>query len=252
MFMRFVQLKVNPVHMETIRPFYDKIVIPELQEMPGCLFAGLIQSSVHPHEYISMTLWNTKQNAEAYEKSGTYQKLFNQIKPLLAESTEWKIQLSENLELQYMPVPEETLLKQYTVTVQTEEKNTVPEDNPRMYVRIVSPRLQKGKLEEFRKIYSEEIVPVLRATKGCHYAYLVEGIQDKNDVISVTIWDSQEDAEMYEKSGRFAELTEKVKHTFSQLYQWKMALEKEVRGRVKTSEELKVSHYNLVTGKSFH
>jgi heme-degrading monooxygenase HmoA len=70
-------------------------------------------------------------------------------------------------------------------------------------------------------------------------------------VISVTIWNSKEDADKYERSGLFEELIEKVKHTFSELFQWKMALEKDVQGRINTSGDLKVAHYNMVMGRRF-
>ncbi|NIT57559.1 MAG: hypothetical protein GWN00_15415, partial [Aliifodinibius sp.] len=59
--------------------------IPELQKIPGCHYACLIQNGNNPDEFVSMTFWNTKKEAEAYEKSGVYQSLLNQIKPFLAE-----------------------------------------------------------------------------------------------------------------------------------------------------------------------
>ncbi len=107
-------------------------------------------------------------------------------------------------------------------------------------------------MEEFKKLYSAVIIPALKNTKGCQYAYLTESMQEENQIISLTIWDSKEDAERYEKSGRFAELTDKVKHTLSELYQWKMALEKETGKKAKTSEDLEVSRYSVVARKSFH
>jgi heme-degrading monooxygenase HmoA len=106
-------------------------------------------------------------------------------------------------------------------------------------------------MDEFKKLYADIIIPTLKKTPGCQYAYLTESMQEENQIISLTIWDSKEDADRYEKSGRFKELVEKVKHTFSELYQWKMALEKETGKKAKTSEDLEVSRYSVVTGKSF-
>jgi len=45
------QLKVNKDKYEVLRQFYDKIVIPELQTVPGCQFASLIQSSEDPEDF---------------------------------------------------------------------------------------------------------------------------------------------------------------------------------------------------------
>ena len=46
-------------------------------------------------------------------------------------------------------------------------------------------------------------------------------------------------------------MIDKVKHTFSEFYRWKMALEKNTGQQVKTSEDLKINKYSLVSGKSF-
>jgi len=251
MYMRFLQLKSKSANIEVLTSFYNSIAIPQLQKIPGCLFAGLVQSSTESNELISMTIWDTQENADGYEKSGVYQKLVEQMKPFLAESTEWKIQLSENLKLEYLPVPEEPVLKEYTIAAQSDFKQSNTKQSSRMYVRIVSSKIQKGKTEEFKRIYRDEIIPVLKTIKGCRYAYLSESLHEGYESLSITIWDSKEDAENYEKSGRFGEMIDKVKHTFSQFYRWKMALEKNTGGQIKTSEDLNVNKYRLVSGKSF-
>lgn len=251
MYMRLLQLRVDPDKFETLHQFYNKIVIPELQSIPGCQFASLIQSTHQNNEFFSMTLWDTKKAAEAYNKSEVYQRLLNLIKPILAESSEWKINLSESLELEYGPASEEPVLREFAVAEQATEPGEIPAENPRMYVRIFSVKLQEGKLEECRRLYREEVIPTLKTTAGCRYAYLIESLQEKNEVVSVTIWDSKEDADAYERSGRFDELVDKVKHTFSQFFHWKMALEKSHPGKIKTTDDAQLAHYSTVTAKRF-
>ncbi len=250
MYMRLFQMKIKPEQLPAYRQFYDETVIPEFQKMEGCLYATLIRSGHHEDECISMTLWDTPAHAEACEQSRVFEKLLQEEKQYLADSSEWKIQLSKELKLEYTPVPEEPIVKAFNVAAGTDEKIPAQETGP-MYLRIVSLRIQPGKIEKFRRIYTDEIIPVLRSVKGCRYAYVTESAKEKNDVISVTIWDSKQDAENYETSGVFAQLVEKVKDTFSDLYQWKMGLQKEFGGKVATSEDLKVEHYSIVTGKSF-
>jgi heme-degrading monooxygenase HmoA len=121
-----------------------------------------------------------------------------------------------------------------------------------MYLRILSLTIKPGIMEEFRKIYKEEIIPTLRKIKGCRYAFLTENAQDKSDVLSVTIWDSKQDALDYESGDVYAELNNKVKHTFSELYHFKAALERESGGKVVTSEDPQSTRYNIVTGKFFN
>lgn len=251
MFMRLVHTKINPEKFQDFRKFYDKKVIAELQKTPGCLCAGLMQSEQYRDECISMTLWEQQQHAEAYEESGLFQKLLAQARPYLADSSEWKMQLSKDYTLEYQPVEEEPVVKSFTVVEQKDSDVCDREKSQFMYMRIVSLRLEPGKLQEFRQLYREEIIRALCAVKGCRYAYLTESLKDENEVISVTIWDSKKDAENYERSGLFDKLREKVKHTFSELYQWKMTLEKEFGKKLATSEDMKVNYYSIITGKKF-
>jgi len=251
MFMRLLQIKLNPDYIEQFKNFYDVTVLPQLQKMPGCIFAGLIKSGPDNAEFISLTFWETQLNAEEYEKSGVFQGLVNQAKPFLSESTEWKIQLSDKMELEYAPVTEEPVIKKYSVELQKEEDDKPKYQSSQMYVRIVSMKIQEDKLDEFKKIYLETIIPALKKIDGCRHVFLTESINEKDEFISVTIWDDKKFVDEYESSGTFSELVGKVKHTFSQFYLWKMALEKEYRAKIKTTDDMKVETYNVVTGKSF-
>jgi heme-degrading monooxygenase HmoA len=251
MFMRLVQLYVEISSMDEFRDAYNKDVIERLQSTPGCKYVGLIESREKENEFISLTLWDSQEQAEDYEESGIYSELLNKIRPYLQNSSEWKIQLSENLELEYKPVTEEPVIKKYNVQAAGDKKTPGP-DTSKLYLRIVSLSIQIGEEDEFKRIYSEEIIPALLSTKGCNYAYLTQSVQEKNGFISLTIWDSKYDAELYESSGKFDDLVDKVSHTFSQFYRWKMALEKDYDANIKTSEDMKVEKYNLVTGKGFN
>ncbi len=73
-----------------------------------------------------------------------------------------------------------------------------------------------------------------------------------DEFLSVSIWNSKAEADEYENSGTFEELTNKVKHTFSRFYLWKMTLEQETKGEIKTSEDMKIDHYTIIAGKSFN
>ena len=181
--------------------------------MEGCLFASLMKNGPQPDEFISLTFWDTEKNAELYESSGTFQKLIDQSSPFFSESAEWKIQLSENLELEYKPVATEPSLKKYSVAVQSNNLNGIKAQPTTMY--------------------------------------LTESVGGGNEFISITIWNSKKDADFYEQSGLFAELLKKVEHTFSHFYRWKMTLEKDYSAFVKTSEDISVEGYSVVLGKSF-
>ena len=250
--MRLVQAKYKPDSLLKIRQVCDESIIPRLQTIPGCLCVCLIKSEVVRDEGISLTLWDSKEHAEEYERSGVFQELLGKVKPHLSDSSEWKIQLSKDLQLEYTPVPEEPVVTSYSSLAQAQ--GTIP-DHKRtsmMYLRILSIKVKPGKMAEFRKLYIEEIIPTLHDVEGCRYAFLMENIEDKNEAISVTIWDSKRDADEYVSNMIFDTLRNKVEHTFADLYQWNAALRMEYSGHVVTSEDPRVQTYNVVTGRSFH
>ncbi|UCH65261.1 MAG: antibiotic biosynthesis monooxygenase [Ignavibacterium sp.] len=250
--MRLIQIMVNPEFEMQFQHFYQFTVIPELQNMEGCRLVNLIKSSNQPGEFISLTLWEKQHQAEQYVKSMVYKKLSEEVKPFLSQSSEWKIQLTDDLQLEYKPVIQQPTPKEYVVAVETDPSIPAPRSGHDLFVRIVSVKIQEGKLKEFKDIYSNEILPALKATKGCLYAFLSENLKEIDEFLSVSIWGSKAEADEYENTGMFDDLTKKIKHTFSHFYLWKMALEQEIKGKIQTSEDMKIDHYTMVTGKSLN
>jgi len=83
-----------------------------------------------------------------------------------------------------------------------------------MYVRIIEVRIQPDKLDEFRKIYNEEIAPAVKAQKGNIEVFLMESQDRPGQINSFTSWESQEDGDAYERSGTYVQMANKAKHTF--------------------------------------
>jgi len=250
MYLRMVHVRYKPDSLSRIQDVYEKTIIPRLEKTEGCLCVCAIVSDKEPDEGISLTIWNTKEHAEAYEQSGLYQKLLAELEPCLDESSEWKMQLTKDLVLDYQPEEKEPAIKTYTSSVQMKKK--LPEQKTdHMYLRIVSHSIQAGKTEEYKEIYTQEIIPALQQVKGCRFAFLTENMKEQNSMLSITLWDSRQDTENYEKSGLFSQLKAKLAHTFSDLYQWKIALEKEYVKHAITSDDLRIDSYRVITGKSF-
>ena len=251
MFMRFLHLKINTDFIIQFQNFYESTVLSELQKISGCLFAGLIKSGPEENEFASITFWETQEQAENYENSSVFQNLIEKVKPFLSESTEWKVQLSDKMQLEYTPVLEEPIIKKFNVADSADDTGEINAKTQQMYIRIVSMKIQEGKLDEFKELYHNKVIPALKSTQGCRHVFLSQSIEEENEFISVTIWDNKQCADAYEASGKFAELVGKLQETFSQFYLWKMQLEKDYRAKVKTSEDMKVEKYNLITGKSY-
>jgi quinol monooxygenase YgiN len=250
MYMRFAQLKVKPAGITKLVDAYRKHVLPRLQIIPGCRCANLMQNRSHPETVISLTLWDSAESAESYEQSDEFRKILGGLEPYLAESAEWRIRLSESLELEYAPVVEEPVVSSYRIAAHS-DRDTSPFGSGRMHMRIVSHNVQPDKIDEFKQIYQEEILPVLLDTDGCFFAYLIQDAKAENELISITIWDSRLAAEQYESSGQYQAFLSKLKHTLSRFYQWKMALERNSDLHVKTSADVSLTHYTVVAGKCF-
>ncbi len=250
MYMRFVQLRIKPEQLDELRIVYERDIIPALQKVDGCLFASLIHAAGHEDECISMTLWEHPRKAEAYEKGGVYAALLEHISGYLADSSEWRVHLSRDLTVEYGPVQEEPVVKAFDVPG-TRPADLQAQKTGGLFVRIVSPQIRPGMMGEFRRIYDQEVLPALRQVPGVRYAAVTENVHRPDEAISITIWDSKQDADSYEISGKFDALTEKVKSTFTGVYQWKMQLERETGSQVVTSGDPSGEGYSVVAGKSF-
>lgn len=248
MHLRFVQVRIASSNINMLRSVYEAKIIPTMQTIEGCLYVGLFQNTQHPDDCISISLWSDRGKIDAYEKSGVFTKLLDASKPYFDQSSEWKMNLSDDLTLTYTQVPQEAVVKDFTIS--SSGQQPIISDKT-LFVRIVSHQVHAGMKEEFRKIYDGEVLPSLRMVSGCRSAYLMEYPEDEGKLFSITIWDTHADADVYEQSGMFETLLDKLRPTLSGVYQWKMRLERETGAQIVTTDDITVEGYAMVTGMSF-
>jgi len=249
MYLRLVQRKLKEDSLSVAKNIYDSKAIPIFRKVDGCIFAGLILDETNIGSAISMTLWTDKEKAETYEKSGIHQQILDVWKNFLEDSAEMKIQLSQDFKLEYKAVQKEPEVKAGEIVTPVENDLDKQDITEHMHLRIVSVNLREDKVKEFENLYESVVIPTLKKQKGCIMAFLTENEDKNNNIISVTIWNRKEDAEAYEKSGKFSELVKQVDHTFTEMTRWKMSLDGKEGKRAATSEEMLVSHYDILTGK---
>lgn len=246
MFMRFVHLKVTKDTFWETRTFYDEKVIPALQATEGCLFASLLQPTTEMEECVSMTVWVSREDAEAYENSGVYDHLLDESDEALAgESPGQNESTGAGTIGRSLHDPE---VEGFPVEASGGAEILDGASSSRLFLRLVAVQVDANRFEELRQRYNDEIVPALQGVSGCRAAFLVEGIKTRTRALSVTIWDSEEDAVRYEISGRFDEFVSRLREFFSGLYQWRLSLSPSGSDRV-SGKELEVSGYNIVTGR---
>ncbi len=251
MYLRMVEANVIKGKEAWLERVYEDNILHSLAKTPGCVFAGLMYSVDSSNKYLSLTIWNDKQDAENYVENGGFNKNLEKVNPALVDSNEWKIRLTKNHEIEYAPVQDNPVVRSYS----TDKTNVpVPESDkvPRYYMRVLSLKINPGKMEEFSKLYHKYILPKLKKVNGCKYAFLIDDTSGENEILSFTIWDNPDSIHEYENNGLFQSLIDGVKHTFSELYQWKLSLE-QTPGKNKsvTSHDIVVQTFTVVASKNF-
>lgn len=240
MFMRFLRLLAREEKLPDLKRFYLEQALPALQATEGCLYAALLQQAVYPDECISLTLWRDRETQQIYESTPVYKRLLEKCEPFLQAHEAWKVR--SFVARKSTEGPES---RAYRVETGAETIwDPVPE---RIYLRIVSVVVKPGAHEEFKRLYLEHVVPTLADVDGCHAVFLVEDPENPEQLLSVTLWESEERAIRYELAGVFEELSVRLRHTFEDLKAWSLA---SAEGG-STVDGLQVRGYNFVVARRF-
>jgi heme-degrading monooxygenase HmoA len=244
MYLRFVRLLVREGAEAKFVAFYRDRVIPALRSTDGCRFAGLLTPWHGSEAHQSLTIWDSPEHSEAYERGPLFEQLSRESAPMLSARAEWRVRLTRN--------PEETIDPSQRVVPSTgyvigESGGAgLPAGGPPVFVRIASVRIDPAQRAEFEELYRLEVIPALKERHGCRGVLLAEGAAQANEILSISLWDREEDAVRYEMSGEPERLTARLKSTFSRLYDWGMTLGGEREARTSAPE---VTSYHLVQGQ---
>jgi heme-degrading monooxygenase HmoA len=84
-----------------------------------------------------------------------------------------------------------------------------------MFARLTFISIQPERMEELKRIYNEEILPVVKSQKGNVGIWLLEPTNSADEYISLTEWTSEEEANAYEASGTYRTLVDKIKDMYT-------------------------------------
>lgn len=85
-----------------------------------------------------------------------------------------------------------------------------------MYVRMTFFKVKPGKMDALRNLYVNEVIPAHKGNKGIRFVHLLEGLDGRDEGISVTAWDTKGDLEMYERSGEYQKTVSKFNEMFAE------------------------------------
>jgi len=84
-----------------------------------------------------------------------------------------------------------------------------------MIVRLTFLNFFPEKIDELKKFYNEVAIPTVKSQKGNLDCRLLEPADPKDEYISMTVWDNQQDADVYQSTGVYKQLVDKIRHSFS-------------------------------------
>jgi quinol monooxygenase YgiN len=97
MFVRLTFCKFLPERVNEARKVYNEEVIPAIRKQKGLLNIRFLEPTDNAGDYISITEWETKADADLYESTGLYKKLVSKLEPFFARQPELKTYTVEQI-----------------------------------------------------------------------------------------------------------------------------------------------------------
>jgi heme-degrading monooxygenase HmoA len=85
MVVRLTRFSLSPEKAAEAKRIYQQEVVPEIKKQKGNTNVMLLEPTDGSNEYISVTVWEDKSDAEAYESSGKYKQMVDKIKGLITD-----------------------------------------------------------------------------------------------------------------------------------------------------------------------
>lgn len=86
MWVRLTFIKIQPDKVDEVRKIYYNEIVPTVKAQKGNVDIYLMEPVGEDEEFISLTSWDSKENGDSYETSGTYPEMVNKVKHGFAES----------------------------------------------------------------------------------------------------------------------------------------------------------------------
>ena len=83
-----------------------------------------------------------------------------------------------------------------------------------MHARLTIVQIKPDLIDEIAKLYEDSVIPAAKSQKGFRGAYLLSDSKSGKGV-SITLWDSEEEAIANEKSGYYQDQVNKFKEYFT-------------------------------------
>lgn len=219
MYLRMVTHSVHEGKEADMAAAYEQTIFPALRSTPGCIFAALLHNTSDKSECVSLTIWKTRQEALAYEAGGLYNTLVEVLRPFFAASNEWKLELSEDLSLEYTPISVEPTIERFADSVAGSEEIARLKAKP-FAVQILSLTVQEDRKKAFEDIFASEIHPRFRQHKGFIELLL---LRQEREYYIISFWDGTVDIMAPSGVDSVSELIESIRGVLPSFIRWKLS-----------------------------
>lgn len=86
MYVRLTFCKFLPDSINDAKTIYTQEVIPVVKQQKGNIGIYLLEPAEKADDFISLTEWETKADAEAYERSGVYKEMLQMLESFFGKS----------------------------------------------------------------------------------------------------------------------------------------------------------------------
>ena len=97
MFVRLITCKFLPEKVKEARKIFTEEIVPTIRKQKGLIDIRFLEPTDKNGDYISITEWNTKADAELYENSGLYKKMVSKLEPFFTRQPEVKTYMVEEV-----------------------------------------------------------------------------------------------------------------------------------------------------------
>ena len=246
MFLRMVTHAAQVDKVVQMVETYDRRIIGSFRSTPGCVFASLLQNINAPSECISLTIWQSQQFAMDYEKGGLFKELVESLRPYFVESNEWKLELTEELSLDYTPIQSEPTVSRFNDSVAGSEEITKLKSKP-FAIQILSLTVQEEENHKFEEIFMQDIHPKYKAHKGFIDLIL---LRQKREYYIFSFWDEAVDLQSPSGIHSIGHLLDSIYTVLPSFIQWRTKHRSAARISA-SSEEFKATVHRCLTAEWF-
>ena len=95
MFVRLTYFGFKPEKLQELKKFYNETAIPTVRQQKGNVDCKLLEPVDKMEDYISMTTWESREDADAYHSKGVYKKLVDQVRPFFSKEPVLRVYQTE-------------------------------------------------------------------------------------------------------------------------------------------------------------